>query len=399
ITPGTAIPIRVVNILRQGAMQSEETIVLDQTERQATFPDGVRLPIPAGIYDLPSLLYGLRLRPLPQGEKIKLSVLYGKEIADVDVEVKGRESITTQAGTFKTVCLKVSPQRKFSKYRTLVWLTDDNKKLPVLLKANLSAGEVRAELASAKVTARPLPALKTLTDESGSSGINGTNGKNGSERKLPFAIGEKLDYEIAYGKFASVGKASFEVRQQGTLEGNRVFELYAEATTRGAGQSLINVEDQLSSYVLSDKLTPVRTDLRIREGKRSKQVTASYNRANNTATLSTGSVVPISPGTLDLVSLFYSIRATDLKIGATHNYPFLDANHRLRTLTARVVREETIEVPAGQRDSLQLDLLLGQTLVAQVWISNDANRLPLYIATRTSFGELRFLLTGTINTK
>ncbi|MBO0722142.1 MAG: DUF3108 domain-containing protein, partial [Blastocatellia bacterium] len=45
ITPGTAIPIRVVNILRQGAMQSEETIVLDQTERQATFPDGVRLPI------------------------------------------------------------------------------------------------------------------------------------------------------------------------------------------------------------------------------------------------------------------------------------------------------------------------------------------------------------------
>ena len=399
ISPNTAVPIRVVNLTRQRATQTEETIIIDQAAKQAIYQGGATLSIPAGIYDLPSLLYGLRLRPLPPGERMKFAALYGKEIVDIEVEVKGRERITTAAGTFNTVCLKISPQKKFSKYRILVWLTDDNKKLPVLLSANLSFGDVRAELASAKVTSRPSPALKTLTDESGSTGINGTNGNHGSERKLPFVIGEKLNYDVGWGKFASVGKASFEVRQQGTLNGQRVFELYGEATSSGAAQRLINVEDQLSSYVLIDKLTPVRTDLRLREGKRSKEVTATFNPAANTATLSNGTVVSIKPNTLDLISLFYSIRAADLKIGANYNYPFLDASHRLRALAVKVVRQEPIESPTGQRDCLQLDLMLGQTLVAQAWISNDANRLPLYLATRTQFGELRFTLTSTINTK
>jgi hypothetical protein len=402
INLNTAVPFRIVNLIREGQKQAEETVVLDQVEGQAVYIDGTKLTVPAGIYDLPSILYGLRLRPLLQGERIRLSALYGKEIVEIDVEVKARERITTPAGSFNTVCLRVSPQKRFSKYRTLIWLTDDSKKLPILLSANLPFGEVRAELASATVTARPSPALATLksvTDESGSSGINGTNGKHGRERSLPFAIGEKLSYDIAWGTFASVGKASFEVRQQGMLGSDRVFELYGEATSRGAAQTLINVDDQLSSFVLIDKLTPVRTDLRLREGRRNKQVIATYNSTNNTATLSNGTVIAISPGTLDLVSLFYAIRASEMKIGAIYNFPFLDANHRLRVITIKVAKQETIDGPTGQRDSWQLDILIGQALIAQAWISNDTARLPLYIATRTRFGELRFILTSSINTK
>jgi hypothetical protein len=400
IDANTAIPFRIANRIREGQKQAEETIILSQSEGQAAYTDGTRLTVPAGIYDLPSILYGLRLRPLPQGERIKLSALYGREVVEIDVEVKARERITTQAGSFNTICLRVSPQKRFSKYRTALWLTDDSKKLPVLLSAKLPFGEVRAELASATITTRPSPplgTLKVLTDESGGSGINGTNGKHGRESSLPFAIGEKLNYDIAWGKFASVGKASFEVRQQGMLGDNRVFELYGEATSRGAAQTLINVNDQLSSFVLIDKLTPVRTDLRLHEGRRSKQVTATYN--NNTATLSNGTVVAISPGTLDLVSLFYAIRASEMKIGAIYNFPFLDANHRLRVATIKVAKQETIDGPTGQRNSWQLDILIGQTLVAQAWVSNDTARLPLYIATRTRFGELRFILTSSINTK
>jgi Protein of unknown function (DUF3108) len=402
INPNNAIPFRIANLIREGQKQGEETVILDQTERQAAYTDGTKLTIPDEVYDLPSILYSLRLRPLPQGERIKLFALYGKEIVEIDVEVKARERITTQAGSFNAICIKLSPQKRLSKYRTLLWLTDDSKKLPVLLSANLPFGDVRAELASATVTARPsspLGTLKVLTDEAGNSGINGTNGKHGRGSSLPFVIGEKLNYDISWGNFASVGKASFEVRQQGMLGGNRVFELYGEATSRGAAQTLINVNDQLSSFVLVDKLTPVRTDLRLREGRRSKQVTATYNSANNTATLSNGTVVAISPGTLDLVSLFYSIRASAMKIGASYNFPFLDANHRLRVVTIKVVKQETIDGPTGQRDSWQLDILIGQTLIAQAWISNDDARLPLYIATRTRFGELRFILTSSINTK
>lgn len=100
--------------------------------------------------------------------------------------------------------------------------------------------------------------------------------------------------------------------------------------------------------------------------------------------------------------MFYAVRASQLKLGATYDFPFLDANHRPRKIKIRVVKQETIGGPLGARDALQLDVLTPepvQGLIAQVWISNDARRLPLYFATRTRFGELRFQMTSAGNTK
>jgi hypothetical protein len=181
---------------------------------------------------------------------------------------------------------------------------------------------------------------------------------------------------------------------------NRVFEFYGEAISTGAARTLINVNDQLSSFVLVDKLIPIRTDLRLREGKRIKQVSATYDWAKGSASLSSGTQVAIRPGTLDLVSLFYAVRSVDLKIGATFNFLFLDANHRLQSVTVKVANQEAIGGPLGTRDSLQLDILTPlQAIIAKAWISNDHRKLPLYVTTRTRFGELRLQLTGVANTK
>ncbi|MCI0338844.1 MAG: DUF3108 domain-containing protein [Acidobacteria bacterium] len=408
ISTSNAVPHRVVNSVRQGQKQKEETVIFDHAKRVALFPDEITVSIPAGTYDFTSLLYGLRLRSLSENSKQKLIALYGREVIEIEAVVKGRERITTQAGTYNAVCVKFDPQKKFSKYRANIWFSDDKQKLPILMTAKLPFGDVRAELTSAAIRTRsatPLAKLIAPTDESGNppNGINGTNGKHsGSERSLPFVVGERLNYDISWGNFASVGRASFEVRQQGLLGTNRVFEFYGEATSTGAARTLINVNDQVSSFALVDKLTPVRTDLQLREGKRIKQVSAAYNWAKNSASLSTGSEVSIRPGTLDLVSLFYATRAADLKIGASYNFPFLDANLRLRMVTIKAVKQEPIGGPMGTRDAWQLDILTTaptQVLIAQAWISNDARRLPLYIATRTRFGELRFQMTSAVNTK
>jgi Protein of unknown function (DUF3108) len=83
-------------------------------------------------------------------------------------------------------------------------------------------------------------------------------------------------------------------------------------------------------------------------------------------------------------------------------HPFLDANHRLKAVTIRVVKQEPINSSVGARDALQLDVLApepAKLLLAQVWISNDARRLPLYFVTRTRFGEIRFQLTNAANTR
>lgn len=407
----TALPHRAVNSIRQGIKQTEETVVFDHAKKQAIFADDSTLNIPADAYDPVSLIYGMRLRGIPADGKQKFMVVIGKDLVEVEAVVKGRERITTQTGTYNTVQVKFDPQKKYDKYRAVVWFSDDAQRLPVVVQARLPIGEMRAELTSATVAVRSLPSLTR-----GNAPVNNpsqlpvievpTNGHHPVESgepagvTLPFVVGERLSYDIAWGNFTSVGKASFEVRQQGMLGQQRVFEFYGEAATVGAARTLINVNDQLSSFVQVDSLLPVRTDLRLREGRRVKQVTANYDWARKSATLTNGTAVALQPRTFDLLSLFYAVRTAELKIGASYNFPFLDANHRLQTMTVRVIKQEAIGGPLGTRDTLQLDLVgPANALLAQVWITNDARRLPLYLVTRTRFGELRFQLTNAANTK
>lgn len=431
----TALPHRLVTSIRQGQAQVEQITIFDQPRKQATFSDESSLSLPGETYDIASLIYGLRLRGVSEGQRMTLTALYGKELIEVDAEVKGRERIQTQAGTYSTLCVKLTPKGKLSKYKARVWLSDDAQRLPVLVTAKLSFGEPRVELASVSINVRstaPLARMDLPNDESGSfsmpmppitSGARGGVPPGGMpgippnpggttispdpkektvERNLPFIVGERLNYDIAWGNFASVGKASFEVRRQGLLGQTRVFEFFGEASNTGVARSLITVSDQMSSFVSVDSLVPVRTDIRLREGKRFKQTTANYDWNSNKALLSSGTQTDLQPGTLDLLSLFYFVRAADLKIGSTFSSVFLDANHRPQMVVVRVAKQETINSAIGSKDALQLDILApdpAKLLLAQVWISNDARRLPLYLVTRTRFGEIRFQLSNAVNTK
>ena len=434
-----AVPYRVVSAIHQGQRRSEEVIIFDRSKQKALYSDDSAVPIRDETFDLTSLVYWLRLQQLAEGSKYKFTALYEKELIDVEAVVKGRERVVAQAGAYNTILVNFYPKGKYSAYRGCVYISTDSQRLPVIFKANLPVGEARAELASvsfASPSEAPPIKLDSPTDEgagplrpsrttgaSGGSG-NGVVGGDGASptnsanhggvkpgidtesalepKEYPFVVGERLSYDISWGSFPSVGKASFEVRQQGTFNGNRVIEFFGEASSVGAARTLINVNDQASSLVLMDSLTPVRTDLRLREGKRFKRTTATYDRSKNLMSLSNGSQTNFPPGSYDILSLFYAIRATDLKIGMTRDFSFFDANNRARKLTIKVVKQESIGGPLGARDALQVDVLApepAKPLLAQTWISNDARRLPLYLVTRARFGELRFQLVSAINTK
>ena len=175
-----------------------------------------------------------------------------------------------------------------------------------------------------------------------------------------------------------------------------MIEFAGEASSVGAARSLMAVNDQLSSFVDAQTLEPLKTETRLREGRRTKDVTCDYDLKERIATLPNTTKITLPPKTLDLLSLFYNVRAERLQVGQLHRYAFLDANHRLHGVTIKVVKVETIGSPLGARECVQLDILTPNQsqLVAQAWVSNDARHLPMYFATRTRFGELRFQLTS-----
>ena len=401
----TLLPYRVENSLRQGVKQTDESVIFDQASHEARFQDDATLALPGNTYDLTSLLFAVRQRPLAEGWKQTFNAIYGKQIIEVEVEVKKRERVQVQAGAYNTVKVEFNPKSKqFSKYRAQVWFSDDAQRLPIVMLGKLPFGDVRSELTNVTYTRRgnqPRLQAAPLVEAPEGSTVAGTNGHHqpGVPRNLPFDLGEKLNYDIAWGNFTSVGRASFEVRQKGYIGERRVYEFAAEANSTGAARAVININDQLISFVDAETLEPLKTDTRLREGRRTKFVAAEYDWASKKAKLPNGTQISLPPGTLDLLSLFYMVRAAELKEGTSFKYPFLDANHRVQWVVVRTVKTESISSPLGARDCFQLDVLTEDKtiLLGQAWISNDARRLPLYIATRMRFGELRFQLATVVN--
>ncbi|MEP7270514.1 MAG: DUF3108 domain-containing protein [Acidobacteriota bacterium] len=392
----TMLPHRLENSTRQGAIRSVETVILDQEGRTARFSDESSVPLPADTFDLASLVYALRVRPLEPGAKTRFVALFGRELLEIEAEAKEKARVQTQLGSYDSTVIELTAKGK-SKYRIRLWMSTDKQRLPLLISGRLPFGEVRAELSSFKVNPRP---KQILAREKFAEGPKGSGELFAElERSRPFSVGERLNYQVSWASFVSVGNASFSVRQRGWIGEQRVMELVGEASTNGLARSLIDVDDQMISLVDVKTLYPVRTETRLSEGARKKQVTANY--ADGSVRLTNGTHFRVTPGSLDLISLFYAVRASDLRPGVAYSYTLLDANHRPVVLTVRGVKQERVTVPFGTVGAVQLDVLDrdGKQVIAQVWISDDQRRIPLYLAIRTRFGELKFELTSAVGTR
>lgn len=399
------LPHRLELSLKQGAKQTEETVIVDQESRTVRFGDETKIDLPGEAHDLTSLLYALRLQTFNtggDGAKQKFTLVYNRQVVEVEAEGRETAQVVTSVGAYEAIGVQITVKAKkqnLSRYRIKVWFSNDARRLPVLLTARLPFGDVRAELVNVSVNSRPQSVL--VREKVGEGPKGSAEIYTEIERGRPFAVGERLNYDVSWSNFASIGKASFAVRQRGKIGEFRVMELVGEVSSTGAARSLIDVDDQLISFVEVNTLSPVRSEIRLREGQRIKQTVADHNWSDTTVRLTNGTHFKVEPQTLDLVSLFYHIRAADLKLGQVYNYTLLGANHRLAHLVCKAVKYETIGSALGAQNSLQIDIYSREQsrTIAQLWLGQDSRRLPLYLAVNTRFGEIRFQLVSTSGTR
>jgi hypothetical protein len=406
----TLLPYRTDNTTRQSKTNEDDTVTIDQQRRTARYGDNFELALPSDTFDLTSLVYALRLREFGEGAKpTKFTALFGKTLVDIEATVKGRENVTTQAGNYDALRIDLKARTKDKvEYNVRVWFSDDKQRLPVLMQSKTSFGDLRAELAQVSINPQlnkaNLIAVNTAPPEIASRDPKialetAEVAPSEFESSLPFALGERVSYDVEWLNLGNIGKVNLAIQRRGKLDNRLVFEMVGEMSTIGSARSIINLDDNFKSYVDVDSLLPLRTETNILEGKRRKDVVAIYK--DNSVRLDNGTHFDVNPRTLDLVSLFYSVRASNLTVGTNHTVHFIDANHRPRTITIKVVKQEAINSALGTRDTLQLDIINheGNQLMAQAWVTNDAKRLPLYIVTRLAFGEIRLNLKNVVNGK
>jgi len=124
--------------------QSEGTVVVDSEGRQDTYST------PPGILDPLSSLYYVRTRKdFIVGKPIIVDVHDDDKNWAVEVQTIGREKIQTSFGKFNTIKVKTYPRYEGvfqHKGEIYIWLTDDERKIPVLMKSEISIGSIMATL-------------------------------------------------------------------------------------------------------------------------------------------------------------------------------------------------------------------------------------------------------------
>jgi hypothetical protein len=113
------------------------------------------LDVPEQVQDGLSSLYYLRTREdLETGKTIVIDVLDSEKNWSVEFQVLGRESLKTPRGEFSTIKVRTYPKYKgvfMNKGEVFIWLTDDRKKVPVLIKSHLKVGSFVLTLTEMKL--------------------------------------------------------------------------------------------------------------------------------------------------------------------------------------------------------------------------------------------------------
>jgi hypothetical protein len=107
--------------------------------------------IPDRVQDSLSALYYLRTREeLAGGKAITFEVCDRGKTWSVEVQVLGREKVKTRAGEFATIKVKAHRGIFMSDGEIFIWLTDDSRKVPVLIKSTVSIGSLEFILTDMK---------------------------------------------------------------------------------------------------------------------------------------------------------------------------------------------------------------------------------------------------------
>jgi len=136
---------------REGSRHRETAVNFDHNRNRAfltekdllknTIVSRTDVQTPNCVHEVLSALLRLRRTKVDVGQSVQLPVSDGRKFAAVKVEAQEREQVKTPAGTFSAIRYEVSVLNGVIYSRTgrvFVWITDDERRLPVQIRLRMS---------------------------------------------------------------------------------------------------------------------------------------------------------------------------------------------------------------------------------------------------------------------
>ncbi|MHC5309720.1 DUF3108 domain-containing protein [Myroides sp. LJL116] len=216
-----------------------------------------------------------------------------------------------------------------------------------------------------------------------------------------FKSGEFLKFKISYG-LLNAGIATLTLKDT-LLDGRKLIHAAGHGYTTGVPKLFFKVEDDYQSYFEQDKVTPYRFVRKIDEGGYTKDQEGFFNYSTNTVLVkdyksNTENIFNINYGVQDIVSAFYYLRdqpeLNQLKKGDSVEIDMFFDQETFR-FKLEFLGEDVIRTHFGKVKALMFRpyVMAGRVFKAKesltIWVSKDANKVPLRIKASLAVGSLK----------
>jgi len=218
--------------------------------------------------------------------------------------------------------------------------------------------------------------------------------QDGGRMAVPYGVGERLEYDVLFGSL-KVGSGAMEVAGVQDVRGRETW--HTVFTVRGGLRFVYSVNDKYESWIDTHTGNSLRYRQDMNEGRRDVERNFEFFPDRATFSENGEKEEPSVRSPLDDGSFIYFLRTIPLTVGETYTFERYFRPDR-NPVTIRVARRERIRVPAGEFDAIVIQPMIKTRGIfsenghAEVWLSDDDNRIMLQMKSGLSFGSLNLYL-------
>ena len=144
--------LRFEKHIREGSYSKDQVIEFYQDSGKVVYSDGREFTIIPGAKDIIASIYFARTLDLKVGKSFFINNHTDGKNYNLEIKVLKKEKVETPAGDFD--CLVIQPVIEGGKVFATrdgltIWLTDDEWKIPVLIRSKIMIGSIQAKLKEA----------------------------------------------------------------------------------------------------------------------------------------------------------------------------------------------------------------------------------------------------------
>lgn len=158
----TGVPYKFIRKIDEGGHTKDLEIIFNQDTKEAVIENKKKkttktVATEKDVQDMVSAFYFLRnnyeTESIKEGDVVSLNMFFDEENFVFKLKYLGRETIDTEFGKVKTLKFRpyVMAGRVFKEQESLtLWVSADENKIPLKIKADLAVGSLRADLEAFK---------------------------------------------------------------------------------------------------------------------------------------------------------------------------------------------------------------------------------------------------------